>query len=203
LARYKDSKFKLCRRAGTALSGVSQKYEKSKRQTLPGQHGAARKKLSEYAIQLAEKQKVRNTYGMLEKQFRRVYDRAVKHQGVTGTVLLQLLESRLDNVVYRSGLVATRAQARQMINHGHILVDGQKVDIPSYQVKPSQIITVREKSRASFKQLKELSPYQTVEAPHWLSVDEDNLVVKFVMLPDRGDLDATINEALVIEYYSR
>jgi small subunit ribosomal protein S4 len=203
LARYKDSVFKLCRRAGTKLDGISQKFEKSKRQTLPGQHGAARKKLSEYAIQLAEKQKVRNTYGMNEKPFHHVYERAVKDKGVTGTVLLQLLESRLDNILFRSALVTTRAQGRQMINHGHILVDGKKVDIASYQMKPGQILTVREKSRASFKQLKELSPYQTGEVPHWLTVDEDNLVVKFAMLPSREDLDSTINEALVIEYYSR
>lgn len=203
MARYTDSQFKLSRRAGVKLDGVSQKFEKSRRQTLPGQHGAARKKLSEYALQLAEKQKVRNTYGMNEKPFRHMYHRAVQDKGVTGTVLLQLLESRLDNILYRSGMLTTRPQARQVINHGHILVNGKKVDIASYQLKPNDIVQVREKSKAIVKRMKELSPYQVADVPHWLTVDEDNLVVKFSMLPSREDLDSTINEALVIEFYSR
>jgi small subunit ribosomal protein S4 len=202
LARYKESVCKQCRRAGTSLCG-SPKCAYVKRQSAPGQHGSARKKLSEYALQLAEKQKVRRTYGLLEKQFRRTYDRAVKSKGVTGTVLLQLLETRLDNILFRSGLVATRSQGRQLINHGHVQVDGQKVDISSYQLKPGQIVNVREKSRSIFKKLQELSPNQIAPAPHWLTVDEDNQVVKFSMIPSREDLDPTINVALVIEYYSR
>ena len=202
MARYKESVCKQCRRAGTSLCG-SPKCAYVKRQSSPGQHGAARKKLSEYAIQLAEKQKVRNTYGLLEKQFRRTYDKAVKNKGVTGTVLLQLLESRLDNILFRSGLVATRSQGRQMINHGHVQINGQKVDVASYQMKPGQLLSIREKSKAIFKKLRELSPNQPPVAPHWLTVDEDNMVIKFAMIPSREDLDMTINEALVIEYYSR
>jgi small subunit ribosomal protein S4 len=202
LARYKESVCKQCRRAGVSLCG-SPKCAYIKRQSGPGQHGAARKKLSEYALQLAEKQKVRRMYGLLEKQFRRTYERAVKKPGVTGTVLLQLLETRLDSVLFRSGLVATRAQGRQLINHGHVQVDGQKVDISSYQLKPGQIVSVREKSRAIFKNLRELSPNQPPSPPHWLTVDEENQAIKFALMPSRDDLDLTINEALVIEYYSR
>lgn len=202
MARYKESVCKQCRRAGVSLCG-SPKCAYIKRQSGPGQHGAARKKLSEYAVQLAEKQKVRRMYGLLEKQFRRTYERAVKKQGVTGTVLLQLLECRLDNVLYRSGLVATRAQGRQLINHGHVQINGHKVDIASFQMKPGELITVREKSRAIFKQLRELSPNQPPVAPHWLEVDEENLVIKFKLMPEREDIDSTINEALIIEYYSR
>jgi small subunit ribosomal protein S4 len=202
LARYKESVCKQCRRAGVSLCG-SPKCAFIKRQTGPGQHGAARKKLSEYAIQLAEKQKVRRMYGLLEKQFRRTYERAVKKQGVTGTVLLQLLEARLDNILYRSGLVATRSQGRQLISHGHVQVNGQKVDIPSYQMKPGDLLTVREKSRAIFKNLRELSPNQPPTAPHWLEADDDSLAAKFKITPQREDLDQTINEALIVEYYSR
>jgi len=169
----------------------------------PGQHGAARKKQSEFAIQLAEKQKVRRTYGLLEKQFRRTYDRAVRKQGVTGTILLQLLECRLDNILYRSGLATTRPQARQLVSHGHVQVNGHKVDIASYQMKPGDILTVREKSRAFLKQLQESNPHHSALVPHWLEVDETNMVVKFKSIPEREDMDQTINEALIIEYYSR
>ncbi len=202
MARNRESLFKQSRRAGQILD-ITPKTAKLKRQNPPGQHGAARKKLSEYAIQLAEKQKVRRTYGMLEKQFRRTYDRAVRKQGVTGTIMLQLLESRLDNVLYRSGLVASRPQGRQLIAHGHLLVNGQKVDIASYHVKPGDLITVRQKSQAIFKSLKELSPHQAPTPPHWMEVDENNLVAKMKSLPEREDIDPTINEALIIEYYSR
>ena len=202
MARYKESVCKQCRRAGVSLCG-SPKCAYLKRQTGPGQHGGARKKLSEYAIQLAEKQKVRRTYGMLEKQFRRTYDRAVKKEGVTGTVFLQLLETRFDSVLYRSGLVATRSQGRQLIGHGHLLLNGQPVDIPSYQLKPGDIISVRQKSVQVFKNLRELSPNQPPVAPHWLEVDIDSGVAKYSMMPHREDMDQTINEALIIEYYSR
>lgn len=202
MARYRESIYKQSRRAGQILD-ISPKTSKMKRSTPPGQHGAARKKLSEYALQLAEKQKVRRTYGLLEKQFRRTYDRAVRKKGVTGAIMLQLLESRLDNILFRSGLVASRPQGRQLIAHGHVQINGRKVDIASYQMRPGDIITVRERSRTIFKKLAELSPYQAPPAPHWLEVDADNLVVKFTVMPQREDLDATINEALIIEYYSR
>jgi small subunit ribosomal protein S4 len=202
LARNRESLFKQSRRAGQILD-ITPKTAKMKRTTPPGQHGAARKKLSEYAIQLAEKQKVRRTYGLMEKQFRRTYDRAVRKPGVTGTILLQLLESRLDNVLYRSGLISSRPQGRQMICHGHVEVNGHKVDIASYQVKPGDFITVREKSRAIFKNLRELSPHAAPTPPHWMDVDADNLVAKVKAIPEREDIDATINEALIIEFYSR
>jgi small subunit ribosomal protein S4 len=202
LARYRESTFKQSRRAGTVLD-ISPKAGRMKNTNPPGQHGAARKKLSEYAIQLAEKQKVRRTYGLMEKQFRRTYERAVRKQGVTGTILLQLLECRLDNILYRSGLATTRPQARQLIAHGHVQINGQKVDIASYQMKPGEIMTIREKSRAFLKQLQESNPHHTAVIPHWLEVDENNMVVKFKSVPEREDLDQSINEALIIEYYSR
>ena len=202
MARYRESVFKQSRRAGTVLD-ISPKAGRMKNSNPPGQHGAARKKQSEFAIQLAEKQKVRRTYGLLEKQFRRTYDRAVRKQGVTGTILLQLLECRLDNILYRSGLATTRPQARQLVSHGHVQVNGQKVDIASYQMKPGDILTVREKSRAFLKQLQESNPHHSALVPHWLEVDETNMVVKFKSIPEREDMDQTINEALIIEYYSR
>ena len=202
MARYRESVFKQSRRAGTVLD-ISPKAGRMKNSNPPGQHGAARKKQSEFAIQLAEKQKVRRTYGLLEKQFRRTYDRAVRKQGVTGTILLQLLECRLDNILYRSGLATTRPQARQLVAHGHVQVNGHKVDIASYQMKPGDILTVREKSRAFLKQLQESNPHHTAMVPHWLEVDATNMVVKFSSIPAREDMDQTINEALIIEYYSR
>ncbi len=202
MARYRKSVTKLSRSAGVALSGHP-KAAKTKRNYPPGQHGQARKKLSEYALQLAEKQKVRRTYGLLEKQFRRVYDKAVAKPGVTGTVMLQMLESRADNILFRSGLVVTRPQARQLIAHGHILVNGQKMDIPSYQMKPGDIITIREKSHQLFKNLQETNPYGAPVVPHWLEVDAGNLVVKYSNVPERQDIDPTFNENLIIEFYSR
>lgn len=202
MARYRESIFKQSRRAGAVLD-ISPKAAKMKRTAAPGQHGAARKKLSEYGIQLAEKQKVRRTYGLLEKQFRRVYERAVRKQGVTGTILLQLLESRLDNVLYRSGLATTRPQGRQLIAHGHVQVNGQKVDIASYQLKPGDMLLVREKSKSIFKHVQETNPHHSPLVPHWLEVDENNMVVKFKNVPEREDIDKSINEALIIEYYSR
>jgi len=202
LARYRESTFKQSRRAGAVLD-ISPKVAKMRRTVAPGQHGAARKKTSEYGLQLAEKQKVRRTYGMLEKPFRRCYDRAVRKQGVTGTILLQILESRLDNVLYRSGLVTTRPQGRQMIAHGHVLVNGKRVDIASYQVKAGDMIMVAEKSKAVFKHLVESNPHHAPLVPHWLEVDESNMVVKFKSPPEREDIDQSINEALIIEYYSR
>lgn len=202
MARYRDSIFKQSRRAGTILD-ISPKAAKMKNNNPPGQHGAARKKLSEYALQLAEKQKVRRIYGLVEKQFRRTYEKAVRRQGVTGTILLQFLESRADNILYRSGLATTRPQARQLISHGHIEVNGRKMDIASYQMKPGDLLAIREKSKSLVKSLQEANPHHSPMVPHWLEVDETNLVVKFKSTPQREDLDQTINEALIIEYYSR
>jgi small subunit ribosomal protein S4 len=202
LARYRDSIFKQSRRAGTILD-ISPKAAKMKNSNPPGQHGAARKKLSEYALQLAEKQKVRRIYGLVEKQFRRTYEKAVRRQGVTGTILLQFLESRVDNILYRSGLATTRPQARQLISHGHIEINGHKVDIASYKMKPGDLLAIREKSKALVKNLQAANPHHSPMVPHWLEVDETNMVVKFKSTPEREDLDQTINEALIIEYYSR
>ena len=203
MARYRESIFKQSRRAGVVLDIAPNVGAKLKRSTPPGQHGAARKKVSEYGVQLAEKQKVRRTYGLLEKQFRRTYEKAVTKKGVTGTVMLQLLEARLDNVVYRAGLGTTRPQCRQLINHGHFLVIGQKVDIPSYQLKPGDIISVREKSKAQIKHVQEVNPFHSPHPPHWLDVDVAGLSAKLKQLPEREDLDQSINESLIIEYYSR
>lgn len=202
MARYRDSIFKQSRRAGTILD-ISPKAAKMKNNNPPGQHGAARKKLSEYALQLAEKQKVRRIYGLVEKQFRRTYEKAVRRQGVTGTILLQFLESRVDNILYRSGLATTRPQARQLISHGHIEINGHKVDIASYKMKPGDLLTIREKSKALVKNLQAANPHHSPMVPHWLEVDDTNMVVKFKSTPEREDLDQTINEALIIEYYSR
>lgn len=202
MARYRNSIFKQSRRAGTILD-ISPKAAKMKNSNPPGQHGAARKKLSEYALQLAEKQKVRRIYGLVEKQFRRTYEKAVRRQGVTGTILLQFLESRVDNILYRSGLATTRPQARQLISHGHIEINGHKVDIASYKMKPGDLLAIREKSKALAKNLQAANPHHSPMVPHWLEVDETNMVVKFKSTPEREDLDQTINEALIIEYYSR
>ncbi len=202
MARYRDSIFKQSRRAGTILD-ISPKAAKMKNSNPPGQHGAARKKLSEYALQLAEKQKVRRIYGLVEKQFRRTYEKAVRRQGVTGTILLQFLESRVDNILYRSGLATTRPQARQLISHGHIEINGHKVDIASYKMKPGDLLAIREKSKTLAKNLQAANPHHSPMVPHWLEVDETNMVVKFKSTPEREDLDQTINEALIIEYYSR
>ena len=202
MARNRESVFKQSRRAGTVLD-ISPKAGRMKNTNPPGQHGAARKKQSEFAIQLAEKQKVRRTYGLMEKQFRRTYDRAVRKEGVTGTILLQLLECRLDNILYRSGLATTRPQARQLVSHGHVQVNGHKVDIASYQMKPGDLLSIREKSKALVKQLQDANPHHQPMVPHWQEVDEVNMVVKFKSVPEREDIDQTINEALIIEYYSR
>lgn len=202
MARYRESTFKQSRRAGKILD-ISPKAAKMKRTAGPGQHGAARKKVSEYGVQLAEKQKLRRTYGLLEKQFRRMYEKAVRKQGVTGTILLQLLECRLDNILYRSGLATTRPQGRQLIAHGHVVVNGRKVDIASYQMKPGDIVMVREKSKSIFKHVQEANPHHSPLAPHWLEVDDSNMVVKFKAIPEREDIDQSVNEALIIEYYSR
>jgi small subunit ribosomal protein S4 len=163
-----------------------------------------RRKVSDYGRQLREKQKVRRIYGVYERQFRRYFSQAVQAKGMTGTALLQLLERRLDNVVYRMGLASSRAQARQLVTHGHIMVNGHKVDIASYSVRPGDVITVKERSRKSayFKDLaedfgKKQSP------PKWLSVNSDEMSATVVAMPEREDIDITINEQLIVEYYSR
>ena len=175
-----------------------------KRHTPPGQHGQARaRKASEYGTQLREKQKCRRAYGVLESQFRKYYDMATNMQGVTGENMLCLLERRLDNVVYRLGLGASRAQARQWITHGHILVDGHKVDIPSYLVKPGQKISVLSKSFdvEFFKGVREQGADKPI--PKWLELDAANLSGSVAAIPQRDDIDLTIEEHLIVEFYSR
>ena len=199
MARYRGSVCKLSRSVGVPLDGYP-KTERMKRTYGPGQHGQARKKPSEYALQLQEKQKVRYTYGLSEKQFRKYYDIAQSKKGVTGTVFLQRLESRLDNILYRSGLVMTRPQSRQAITHGHIRVNGRKVDIPSYIMKIGDEITIREASK-KFIRTQTDSNANTVS--DWLDVDDVGLSVRFKALPERSEIDQSFKEQLIIEYYSR
>lgn len=208
MARYTESVCRLCRREGTKLflkgeKCFSQKCAVGKRPTPPGQHGQARqRKMSEYGTQLREKQKARRAYGLLEGQFLRTYERATSQKGVTGEVLLQLLERRLDNVVYRAGLAPSRPAARQLVNHGHFLVNGQKVDIPSYTVDVDDVITVRTRSKenAHFKLVREGSPRIL---PKWLSVNADELTATVSALPAREDIDFALQENMIVEFYSR
>ncbi len=177
--------------------------ELTKRAYIPGQHGSAQKRIkySNYGQQLAEKQKIRYLYGLNERQFANLYYKAVKTKGVTGTIFLQMLESRLDNLVYRMGLARTRRGARQLVNHGHILVNGKKVDIPSYEVKPGSTIEVREKMKnaAVIKDAMEA----TITTPDFVTFDPQNMKGQYVRLPERKELNQQLNELLVVEYYNR
>ncbi len=212
MARYTDAVCKLCRREGTKLflkgdRCFSTKCPLEKKNYPPGQHGPTRRfrrKVSDYGRQLREKQKVRRIYGVYERQFRRYFRQAVKAKGMTGTALLQLLERRLDNVVFRMGLATSRAQARQLVTHGHIMVNGHKVDIASYSVRPGDVITVSERSRKDryFKALAE-DFGKRQSPPKWLSVNSDEMTASVVALPEREDIDITINEQLIVEFYSR
>jgi len=200
MARYTGPSWKLSRRLGISLSGTGKELDK--RPYAPGQHGPnQRKKLSEYGLQLQEKQKLRHMYGVNERQFRNLFDIAGKMKGKHGENFMALLESRLDNVVYRLGLARTRRQARQLVNHGHILVDGSRVDIPSYRLKAGQTITLREKSRNLdiVKEAVEVNNF----VPDFLTFDADKLEGSFTRLPERSELPAEINEALIVEFYSR
>jgi small subunit ribosomal protein S4 len=200
MARYTGSSWKLSRRLGISLSGSGKELEK--RPYAPGQHGPGqRKKISEYGLQLQEKQKLRHMYGVTERQFRNLFDRAGKMAGVHGENFMILLDARLDNIVYRLGLARTRRQARQLVNHGHIVVDGGRVDIPSYQVKPGQTITLREKSR-NLDIVKEAIEVNNF-VPDYLTFDADKLEGTFTRSPERSELPAEINEALIVEFYSR
>ena len=179
----------------------NRKLTSSMRQTASGQHGAVRKKLSEYAIHLNEKQKIRMTYLVSEKQFAKYYNEAARRKGVTGTILLQILESRLDNVLFRAGFGITRKQSRQIVNHGHVLVNGKKVDIPSYLLKPEDVVTVKTKSSDYLKNV--MSMIDLSCAPAWVTVDKDALKITFDRVPSREELDPDFKEQLVIEYYSK
>lgn len=200
MARYTGPTWKLSRRLGISLSGTGK--ELNKRPYPPGQHGPnQRRKLSEYGLQLQEKQKLRHMYGLNERQFRRTFDQAGKMKGVHGENFMILLEARLDNIVYRLGLARTRRQARQLVNHGHILVDGKRVDIPSYRLQPGQTIGVREKSRNLdiVKEALELNSF----VPDYLTFDQEKLEGTFTRYPERSELPAEITEAFIVEFYSR
>ena len=200
MARYTGPGNKLFRNYGVKELS-NRKLTSSMRQTHSGQHGAAKKKLSDYAIHLNEKQKIRLTYLVSEKQFVRYYKNASRKNGVTGTILLQMLESRLDNLLFRAGLAITRKQARQIVNHGHVLVNGKKVDVPSYLVKPQDVITVKTRSAAFVKSVAEMIDMPVSSA--WLTVDKDAQKITFDRIPEREELDPDFKEQLVVEYYSK
>lgn len=200
MARYTGPTNKLFRNYGVKdLS--NRKLVSSMKQQASGQHGAVRKKLSDYAVHLNEKQKIRLTYLVSEKQFAKYYHEAARRKGVTGTILLQMLESRLDNVLYKAGLGITRKQTRQIVGHGHVLVNGKKVDIPSFLVKPGDVITVKSKSTEYLKMVTEMIDMAC--APAWMTIDKAALKVTFDRIPEREELDPEIKEQLVIEYYSK
>ena len=201
MSRYTGPSWKVSRRLGISLSGTGKEIER--RPYAPGPHGPnSRKKLTEYGLQLQEKQKLRHMFGMNERQFSNLFLKAGKiKEGKHGENFMILLEQRLDNVVFRLGLATTRRQARQLVNHGHILVDGKRVDIPSYRVKSGQTITLREKSR-NLEVVKEAVEVNNF-VPDFLTFDADKLEGTFTRLPERSELPAEINEALIVEFYSR
>jgi small subunit ribosomal protein S4 len=210
MARYTGPKCKLCRRAGIKLFLKGERcytpkcqLDPNRRPFPPGEHGQRRRKLSEYAVRLIEKQKARHTYGILERQFRKHFEEAQRRPGATGENFLQILETRLDNVVYRLGFADSRAQARQIVRHGHIELNGRKTDIPSALVRPGDVIRVRETSRRRpyFQQLAEGLHRRHV--PAWLQLDPEAMAGRVLSLPTRADIDTDVNEQLIVEYYSR
>lgn len=201
MARYTGPKTKIARRFGEPIFGPDKIL--AKRNFPPGQHGVnRRKKSSEYGIQLAEKQKAKYTYGLLERQFRNLFEAASRSKGITGEVLLQLLETRLDNIVYRLGIAPTRAAARQLVSHKHIVVDGEVVNIPSFSVKPGQIVGVREKSKSLEAIVNSLSGFNHSKYP-WIEWDASASAGKFLHLPERADIPENIKEQLIVELYSK
>ena len=206
MARYTDANCKLCRREGQKLflkgeRCYSTKCAIERRNYAPGQHGQSRKKQSDYAMQLREKQKAKRFYGVPEVQFRNLFDKAAKKQGKTGDNLLILLETRLDNVVFRLGFAASRKEARQLVTHGHFTINGKKANIPSMEIKAGDVIKVKEKSTSSpkFKEIKEMS----ITVPSWMSVDVDKLEGKVIAMPRREEIDTPIAEHLIVELYSK
>ena len=206
MSRYTDANCKLCRREGQKLFLKGERCYSSKcalerRNYAPGQHGQARKKMSDYGIQFREKQKAKRFYGVQETQFRNLYEKAVKKPGKAGENLMILLETRLDNVVFRLGFASSRKAARQLVTHGHFTVNGKKADIPSMELKAGDVIRVKEKSQSSpkFKEVKEMS----ITVPSWMSVDVEKLEGKIVNLPTRADIDTPVAEHLIVELYSK
>ena len=208
MARYSDAVCRLCRREGQKLflkgdRCYTDKCAVSRRAYAPGQHGQGRSKNSEYGTQLREKQKAKRYYGVLEKQFRGYFEMASKRQGKTGENLLAILETRLDNVVYRLGFAMSRAEARQLVSHGHFLINGKKVNIPSYLVKPGMVISLKESSRDLDKFKANIEANAFRQPPKWLEYDAENLVAKVVAQPAREDIDLPIEEQLIVELYSK
>ncbi len=201
MARYTGPRHRACRRARTPLC-QSKRCPVERRPYPPGQHGRGRSKESDYQLQLREKQKLRTMYGVLERQFRRYYEIANRQPGITGENLLRILESRLDNVVWRAGMAATRPQARQLVNHGHFRVNGHKVDIPSFQLKANDTVTVKERSRELII-IRHAIDTLGHPIPDWLSVDADERKVVVTSTPNRGQIDTAINEQMIVELYSK
>lgn len=208
MARYTGAVCRMCRREGCKLflkgeRCYSDKCSVTRRAYAPGQHGQNRKKISEYGLQLREKQKARRFYGVLESQFEGYFELAERKSGMTGQNLLRILESRLDNVVYRMGLATSRAEARQLVVHGHFTVNGKRVDIPSFQVKEGEVISLCQKSRSSvkFKAITESCGARPV--PMWLDMNKETLEAKVVRMPNREDIDLDVQELLIVEYYSK
>ena len=206
MARYIGPKCKLSRREGTDLYLKSARRSldsKCKMESAPGQHGAKKPRLSGYGLQLREKQKIRRIYGVLERQFRRYFAEADRRKGSTGELLLQLLESRLDNVVDRMGFASTRAEARQLVSHKALMVNGQIVNIPSFQVKAGDVVAVREKAKKQVRIQEAMGLATQIGLPSWVSVDATKLEGTFKNVPDRAELYSDINEQLVVEFYSK
>ncbi|ADC72635.1 MULTISPECIES: 30S ribosomal protein S4 [unclassified Thioalkalivibrio] len=206
MARYIGPKCKLSRREGVDLGLKSRARAletKCKLDKAPGQHGERRTRLSDYAVQLREKQKLRRIYGVLEKQFRNYYKKAAQRKGSTGENLLKLLEGRLDNVVYRMGFGSTRSEARQLVSHRAVLVNGQVVNIAAYQVQPSDVVSIREKARKQVRIQDSMTLAEQSGFPSWVEVDTSKFEGTFKAIPDRSDLPADINESLVVELYSK
>lgn len=206
MAKYTDSDCRLCRREGCKLflkgdRCISPKCAMEKRPVAPGQHGLGRKKVTDYGEQLREKQKVKRAYGLLEKQFREYYEKATCMKGVVGENMLSLLERRLDNVIYRMGIGDSRAQSRQIVNHGHICVNGRVVNIPSYSVKVGDEVSIKESKQEleKFKQLRGIK----ITMPKWLDFNTSSMSGKILALPQRDDIDLNIREHMIIELYSR
>ncbi|RIU89696.1 30S ribosomal protein S4 [Oceanobacillus picturae] len=200
MARFTGSVWKKSRRLGISLTGTGKELDK--RPYAPGQHGPnQRRKVSEYGLQLQEKQKLRFMYGLNERQFRTLFDKAGKMKGIHGENFMILLDSRLDNIVYRMGLARTRRQARQLVNHGHVTVDGGRVDIPSYRLKPGQVVGLREKSKNLdiVKEAVEVNNF----VPEYVTINTDKMEGTYTRYPERSELPAEINEALIVEFYSR
>lgn len=206
MSRYTDANCRLCRREGQKLFLKGDRCYGSKcaldrRIYAPGQHGQGRSKVSDYGLQLREKQKARRFYGLQESQFRNLFEKAARKQGITGENLMILLETRLDNVIFRLGFASSRKEARQLVSHGHFTVNGKKVNIPSYAVKAGDVIKVKEKSTNSpkFKEVKEMS----ITVPSWVSVDVEKLEGKVLSVPTREEIDTPIAEHLIVEFYSK